>query len=84
MGIAPRGKRAQVEGSIGTIDSSRYGFTKSGELQLRGIEEVRASCDFGIQHEKNGSSSRDDGAGVMRSTHGKAVKQPRMRIGMQG
>ena len=57
---------------------------KTTSIQQRGIGEVRASCDFGIQPEKNGRSSRNDGAGVMRSTRGKAGKQPRMRIGMRG
>ena len=50
---------------------------KTTSIQLRGIGEVRASCDFGIQHEKNGSSSHCDGAGVMRSLSGRASKLPR-------
>ena len=41
-------------------------------IQLCGIGEVRASSDFGIQHEENGSSSRCNGAGVMRSLGGTA------------
>ena len=100
VGIAPRGnrawpvsekmaerirrERAQVEGSIGTIKSSRYGFTKPRAFSTAALERCGDRCNFGLQHEKNGSSSRNDGGGVMRSTHGKAGKQPRMIIGMRG